>query len=301
MRQAGTIHDQGDATRFADYLLSLGIKSRIDAAAGEWAVWIYDEDHVAQAVRELETFRGNPSDPRYLDAEQAAEAVRQQQAQKEREYRRNVIDVSRRWERLGSGGRPFTMLLMAISVAVALMTQFGEDRGSVVQNLSIASYIVDGLLIEPHDLWEVANGQVWRLLTPIFLHFGPLHLGFNMWMLFSFGGLVESRRGTWRTALLVSLLAVTSNLGQYLYSGPIFGGMSGVIYGLFGYCWMKSRFEPELGIWIPASTVVILVAWFFLCLVGVIGHIANLAHGVGLVVGIAVGYAPTAWRKLRRI
>jgi len=79
---------------------------------------------------------------------------------------------------------------------------------------------------------------------------------------------------------------------------PLFGGMSGVLYGLFGYAWMKSRFEPGLGLWVDQGTVVILIAWFFLCMTGLVGPIANAAHAGGLVSGLVIGVAPTLWRRL---
>ena len=43
---------------------------------------------------------------------------------------------------------------------------------------------------------------------------------------------------------LVLVIAALSNLGQYFVSGPNFCGISGVVYGLFGYIWMKGRFDP---------------------------------------------------------
>jgi GlpG protein len=75
--------------------------------------------------------------------------------------------------------------------------------------------------------------------------------------------------------------------------------MSGVLYGLFGYAWMKSRFEPQLGVTLTPGTVVFLLGWFVLCLTPAIPNIANAAHAAGLVLGILVGAAPAAWRSLR--
>ncbi len=161
-------------------------------------------------------------------------------------------------------------------------------------------------------LSEIRSGQIWRLVTPIFIHFGPLHLVFNMMTLLLLGGQVESRRGSIRMGLLVLILAVASNLAEYylghpsiangwilFQSSPQFGGMSGVLFGLFGYAWMKSRFEPRLGLNLPRETVYLMLVWFFLCLLGVIPGIANGAHAGGLLLGLLIGYAPTFWHWLR--
>ena len=78
---------------------------------------------------------------------------------------------------------------------------------------------------------------------------------------------------------------------------PFFGGMSGVVYGLFGYAWMKSTFDPQAGFRLSQITVIILMAWLVLCMTSAVGSVANVAHVVGLVVGAAFGYLPILWRQ----
>jgi GlpG protein len=79
---------------------------------------------------------------------------------------------------------------------------------------------------------------------------------------------------------------------------PMFGGMSGVDYGLFGYIWMKARSEPASGFVMPPLTVFMMIAWYVLCFVPGM-PIANMAHTVGLVLGALIGIAPHLWRSLR--
>jgi GlpG protein len=66
--------------------------------------------------------------------------------------------------------------------------------------------------------------------------------------------------------------------------------MSGVVYGLIGYIWMRGKFDPASGLFLHSTTVTMAVVWFLLCLVGIIPHVANAAHGVGFAVGLAWGY-----------
>jgi GlpG protein len=186
------------------------------------------------------------------------------------------------------------------SAIVALLTGFGRTGEDVIAELLIAERVrLDGAT-SLADLREIQSGEIWRLVTPIFLHFTLLHFVFNLFMLFQFGALIETLRGPLRFALMVLAMAVISNLAQYLARGPGFGGMSGVVYGLFGYAWMKSRFDPASGILVPPSTVLILMVWFFLGVFNLIGGIANFAHGGGLVSGMVMGYAPKLWRDLVR-
>ena len=75
--------------------------------------------------------------------------------------------------------------------------------------------------------------------------------------------------------VLVLVIAAVSNVGQYLMSGPSFGGMSGVVYGLLGYVWMQGKFNPASGLALHKQTVTLMIIWFFLCLSGLMGNIAN--------------------------
>jgi len=138
---------------------------------------------------------------------------------------------------------------------------------------------------------DVLSGEVWRLVTPIFLHFGLLHLVFNLSWLWVFGAILERSGGGLRFALMVLVVGVLSNVLQYVATAsPSFGGMSGVIYGLFGYLWMRGRFDPSSGYTLPGSTVMILLGWYVICFTGLVGPVANGAHTGGLVTGALWGY-----------
>ncbi len=318
MRQAGTIANEGEATRFADYLFAQGIAAKVEREADAWAIWVRDEEQVPRATEELGHFLASPADEKYLAAGQEAKARRENLARREKEARHNFVDLSRRWDGRGAGPAPLTRALIALSIAVAVFTRLGgyfphESQQGPDPLLSWLQFTEERQIYEQrraagepwHPLDPIGRGEVWRLVTPIFVHLSPLHLLFNMYMLYQFGRLVESRRGTLRFALLVLVIAVVSNYCQYYFmfsNGyyPTFGGKSGVLYGLYGYAWMKSRYEPTADIYVDANTVVILMAWFVLCALGVIGNIANWAHAGGLVVGVVVGIAPYAWKRTIR-
>jgi GlpG protein len=91
---------------------------------------------------------------------------------------------------------------------------------------------------------------------------------------------------------LVLISSAVSNVAQYLSYGPAFGGLSGVGYALFGYVWMKSRYYPEARLRMPRSVFWMFWGLFALCILGLLGPIANTAHIAGLIVGILYGLAP---------
>jgi GlpG protein len=302
MRAIGTVANEQDARRLGAHLLTLGITSQMDSARDGIQVWIHDEDKVERAKQELANFLQNPADPRYDAAEKLAQQVRSQQAAADKQYQRNVRDIRSQWRRPSPKGCPLTLSLIAACLLVAIPTRVGRQDGGVLNHLFITKML---LINGKHDvdatLPEIRRGEVWRLITPIFIHFKELHLLFNLWCLFNLGGVIEIRRGSWRLALLVVASAVISNLVQFAFTfRPWFGGMSGVLYALFGYAWMKSRFEPSVGMYVPPDTVIMMIGWLFLCMTGLVGNIANHAHVAGLIVGVVTGYAPTLWRKLMR-
>lgn len=141
----------------------------------------------------------------------------------------------------------------------------------------------------------LSQGQYWRLVTPAFLHFGVLHIVFNGLWVWEFGRRVELLSGSLNFLLLFIVIAVGSNVGQFLWSGPtLFGGLSGVVYGLLGYIWLRGWLAPHPLLMIPSGLVIFMLAWLVLCLLGVIdlfldGGVANGAHVAGLVIGLALG------------
>ncbi|MGQ0637288.1 MAG: rhomboid family intramembrane serine protease [Planctomycetaceae bacterium] len=305
MRNIGTVATEAQGRRLRDYLLTQGIKSQLEPTSDGWAVWVCDEDRVADGRAELASFKEDPEASRYAAAAVTAERLRSAAASQERERQRNVVDVRSQWTR-PRANRPVTFALIAISVIVGFLSKFGaDDRGQLIQRLVIARW--RGAEVLAHDSRisrllapnsDIRRGEIWRLVTPIFIHFGPMHLLFNMLAAHSLLGVVEMRYGSMRLALLVVLLAVISNVSQYLWSGPTFGGMSGVVFGVFGFAWMKSRFDPTSGIYIDPGSVTMMLFFLVLCMTGYLGPIANTAHLTGLLAGVALALAPIFWRRL---
>lgn len=182
-----------------------------------------------------------------------------------------------------------TIALVAISVIVAFLSNLGNNDAVLAPLLFSFGY-------PPRELFA---GEVWRLLTPIFIHFGPLHLLFNMMWLWDLGGLVEGKKSTWFLGLFVVIVGIASNALQYVLAGPYFGGMSGVVYGLLGYVWMQGRYNPRFDFALHKHIVIMMLAWFVLGWTGLLGPIANWAHTGGLVLGTAWGFL-TSGRRWRR-
>jgi GlpG protein len=289
MRLIGQLENEASARVFGDFLAGQDISNHVEEDLdGGWSVWVESEDQIASGLEWLQRFKGNPKDPQFARGAAKAEVLRKQEQVEQEAYLRRVRTADSLWQRSSRLG-PLTAALMGICIFVSIYEAFyGEAH-------------LDALMISlfPRRLQflpEVRSGEVWRLVTPIFVHASLksdlFHILFNMLWLKDLGSIIEVRQGAPRLAWVVLLTAVISNLTQYVFSGPWFCGMSGVIYGLFGYIWMKSRRDPGSGLSIDSTSATIMMAWFFLCFSGLMGSVANGAHAGGLLAGVALGWLP---------
>jgi len=139
------------------------------------------------------------------------------------------------------------------------------------------------------------QGQWWRLVSPMLLHFGVLHLAMNSLWYWELGKRIELRQGPWMLLGLTLLYSLVSNLAQHYTSGPsLFGGLSGVLYGLLGHVWLFQWLAPNRYFNLPKGVLVMMLIWLVVCLTGVVGslglgQIANAAHVGGLLIGCLTG------------
>lgn len=137
--------------------------------------------------------------------------------------------------------------------------------------------------------------QPYRLVGPAFFHFSWLHIVFNTMWWWYIGGQVERVLGKGALLNLFFISAVVSSFGEFLVSGPNFGGLSGVVYALFGYIWWYGWLAPEKGLTIPKPLVGFILFFMLLGFADVLPvNMANTAHLLGLVSGCGL-----AWFKIK--
>lgn len=330
MRFIGAIADKHQVERFVAYLITQNISLQIEPEGEKFQVWVRDEDQVAAASRLLDEFHARPDDPKYSGAVATANEILSERTRQRREARKRV----RTSADLHTGPRyraPLTLFLLGAMVVIWLVTGFGERPFNEALHRVLFTSIdlsrhrdvieKEGVESIQLKLYNVRHGEVWRLFTPAFAHFGATHLIFNLLAWVMLGRPLEHRYGSWNFGLLVLALALVSNLLQALVAaawggsslapveGPLalggapflvlpFCGLSGVVYGLIGFAWIKSEFDPSFGYRIPPSLVIWAVAWFYLGVsswdekyMGI--SMANWAHGSGFVLGIVLGLLTT--------
>jgi len=289
MRLIGHLTEESAARTFADYLYVEGIENQLEHEVKDgWGVWVSEEDKLDRATELLSAFRANPQDPEFRKRAKAAASLRADKAKDETEYRNKLKSRRHLFQPLTPYGfGPLTFALIVISVTFFFLSRFGHETERVM-----SFYMTDwtGGRFDPR-LPEIRHGQIWRLFTPIFLHGNILHILFNMLWLRDLGSMIEGRQSVLHLAVLVIVLAAFSNLAQFHFGGgPNFGGMSGVVYGLLGYIWMRGKFDPGSGLYLHPYTVTMMILWFFLCYTNLMGPVANTAHAAGLILGMILGF-----------
>ena len=184
---------------------------------------------------------------------------------------------------------PVTLALILLSIGGFLMYLYTPMNW--LNALSFSSSQVS----DNQGLFQAIDGQYWRLITPAFLHFGWLHIVFNCLWLWDLGRRVEQVMGHLNMFMLFLVIAVVSNASQFEFGGGgLFGGMSGVVYGLLGFSWIAPQLQPAWPIQPPKAIMIFMVGWLVVCMSGMVevlgfGAIANAAHLGGLLCGAVVG------------
>lgn len=294
MRSIGRLEDKTRASVFSDFLYSTGVANEVREDDGVFAVWVHDDAQLATAKEHLADYLSDPTAERFAKAGSVARQRRKEAEAEDKAYARRLANARR--SLTGADGRGWlTLSLLAVSLLVAAYTNLGTNMERVAPFMVTEYPWKDGFP-------EIATGQLWRIFTPGIVHFGMMHLGFNLMMWWGFAQRIEVRKGFAFTALLVASAQVVSGLVQIAWTVAtmphgyvFFGGLSGVLYALFGYAWTKGRIDPSDRIGVSDNTVYFLMGWLFLCMTGILGNIANGAHVGGLLWGGAYAYLERAW------
>ena len=328
MRKIGQLRDERQARIFSDSLYARGVENDVETEDdGAFSIWVHDDDQLAKGRSLLERFVLAPEAPEWQGAPQEAKRLRKEEDRVDAKRKSNVVTRERmEYERNYAGFAWVPLLLTILSIVATFWagdvgfglgsSSHGEDEAEFAERQARASHLFiespenyfvrkqaakmrkmmaengvqlpEGTLAVQPPLAEVRKGEVWRLFTPMFLHFGLLHLLFNIIWLRDLGGFLQHRFGA--AYLLVFILAVAgvSNLVQLASSGPRFGGLSGVNYGLLGFLWLRGKFDRG-GFWqLNPQIVQFMIAWFVLCFF--MPGVANGAHAGGLLFGMATGF-----------
>lgn len=173
--------------------------------------------------------------------------------------------------------QPFTLLITALCIGVYLLQHIG------LQNtiFELAHY----------PYYQGEDQQIWRYISHSLVHLSEAHIIFNLLWWWQFAGLIERYLGSFKLILLFLIAAMLTGVAQNWASGPNFFGLSGVVYTILAYVFIRSKWSNPRFLELPNS-------FLYMLLIGIaIGFISplfgismgNASHISGLILGLLWG------------
>ncbi len=194
--------------------------------------------------------------------------------------------------------------LIAFACLVSFYSSFGSKL-NLIEPIFFNKFLISFNQIQFYDFQTtyLLSNEWWRLVTPMFIHFSSTHLIFNSLWIYILGREIEQLDGKIIFIFLILFTSASSNYLQYSFSGPsLFGGLSGVVYGLLGYCFVSETFLRINKFSFPPAIYIFMFVWLLIGFTGFLdllgfGKIANFAHLGGLLSGILSGYIFSMYNK----
>lgn len=246
---------QPAALLFADYCRSQGLQVKLELQ-GEVSVLMAAADDVPQVEVLLTEFIRQPDHPRY-------QAAAWQQSQSVKLAHKVNLRPQLAWRQM-----PLTLLVLLLTLAVYAWQQI-DFRGAAA------------------SLMLLDQAELWRWITPILLHFSLTHLVFNLAWWWLLGSKIERYQSSGFLLQLALSSAVISNGLQLALAGPNFGGLSGVVYALVGYCYLSDQLSGRQRYLLSHGLFGFMLVWLVLGFMELLWvNMANWAHLGGLGCGL---------------
>lgn len=267
--------DQPDLNEFSLFLNQINFPHRLSEHNDKVVLWVYEEEHIAIANQLYQRFLLQPLVKISSDN---FTSIRKGQS---------LVDFLMRY--------PVTLVLLLLCISGFYI--FIMQKLQLISLFSFQGFLVEGQNYSVNSVdivkQQIQDGQLWRLFTPVFLHFDIMHVTFNATILWFLGNQVEKKEGSISLLWVVFLTGIISNVGQYYFSMThLFGGMSGVNYGLLAYCAYKNFKSDPPVFFLPAGFFMVSVVMMLLGFMNVFSlfgySIANWAHLAGFISGLVL-------------
>jgi GlpG protein len=267
MRKIGQLEDEDRSELFSAYLFVHGIDARTETIEPPppgrpfWQIWVLDEDRVDEAKALFSRFLSMPDAEEFQKSAAAAAAERLRRSREEAETEPTAARAA--WLSRMSAGT---------AAGDAGVWPMGGVCGIVLVLVAVL-YLMMGL--GPVQPWirellfsseGLRHGQVWRLFTPVLLHADIWAVLFDLLWWMDLGRGLEARIGSRRFLVFFLGLSAAGTLASWIAVPAGAGGVGllGVVYGLFGYIWLRNRLDGTFGMPLPAVTGGLLLAFLAL-------------------------------------
>ena len=274
MIRAASLPIEVNLLQFSQFMQSQGIAHRINEESGKQVIWVQGEQQATLIREALATWTFEQDSASANDARNKTTPAFNPAGM--------VSLLLLAFQRA-----PVSFSLISACLLVALISSLGSQP----QRVAFLFYPVldnSGFF----SLLASIDSPVTMLRTfgPMLLHFGELHIVFNMMWLWYFGRQLESAHPRWLYIVLILFCSFLGNTAQFLYTGyNNFGGMSGVVYGLVGYTWLVHAFMPRSQLLINNKMFGVFVVALIAMEIIASSWIASAAHAGGLLAGLVMG------------
>lgn len=181
---------------------------------------------------------------------------------------------NKKMEKIFSSKKPIiTYIIIALCVFMFIMSGMGMDT------MTLVKYGANiGTLVK--------SGEIYRLISYMFLHAGIIHMFFNMYSLYIVGPRVEDFYGKWKFLAIYLVSGISGGLLSIAMNGDVVSvGASGAIFGLFGaLLYFAYNYRGYIGAMIKSQILPIviynLLMGFFISGIDMWGHIGGLIGGL---------------------
>ena len=181
---------------------------------------------------------------------------------------------NKKMEKIFSSKKPYvTYILIALCLFMFVISGFGMDTLTLIKYGANLGILVKG-------------GEIYRLISYMFLHAGIIHIGFNMYSLYIVGPRVEDFYGKWKYLLIYIISGISGGLLSIAMNGDVVSvGASGAIFGLFGaLLYFGYNYRGYIGAIIKSQILPIviynLLIGFFISGIDMWGHVGGLIGGI---------------------
>ncbi|OCQ20598.1 rhomboid family intramembrane serine protease GlpG [Pseudoalteromonas luteoviolacea] len=261
MKCLGSFSDPRAVQGAADYLRTRGIHCQLHSEDGRVVtVWVKEQDY-ALAEPYWREFISDPYSNKYGQASWQVGST-----QNPLKYEGTQLNLFSRFIRLN-------WLLQSVAIVSVL--------------IFVSFFIYDATSIFNALKFNSDKPLTW--ITPAFVHFGIIHLLFNLsWWLY-LGNQIVLRTHFYTLAGLFISSALISNWAQFLFVDADFGGLSGVVYAQLGFCWVYSALNTDEDPILSKPIIGFMLIWMVLGFADVLFiSMANWAHLFGLLSGVCV-------------
>lgn len=182
-----------------------------------------------------------------------------------------------------------TYILIAINVIIYLLMVFGYRNNILWYGANIPDLI--------------RRGEIYRLISSVFVHASFLHVFCNMYALYVIGPQLESYLGRYKYLIIYLVSGITGNLLSMVFGSNISVGASGAIFGLFGaLLYFGYHYRVYLGTVIKSQLIPLIVLNLFIGFmvpnIDNAAHIGGLIGGILMTVALGVKYKSSSFEKI---